>query len=118
MAANDVKNVKFIALSRLTDRKIILTLNPHKSKSQYNQEFSNEVRSNLGRILTNSVTQALKSGHWKGENDGMQGTWYSQVHSEPAQIVFSILMDADCETQQSNSLLRQIVAAVQGEARR
>ena len=37
----------------------------------------------------NQVNSALKTGHFNDETDSMQGTWYSQVHSQPAQIMFS-----------------------------
>ena len=42
MASNKLSDVKFVAITRLTDRKIILALNPHQGKSQYNSEVSKD----------------------------------------------------------------------------
>ena len=40
MASNKLSDVKFIAISRLTDRKTILAMNPNADKKQYNLEVS------------------------------------------------------------------------------
>ncbi len=40
MASNKLSDVKFIAISRLTDRKTILAMNPNAEKKQYNSEVS------------------------------------------------------------------------------
>ena len=42
MASNNnskMQEVKYIAVSRLSDRKIILAMNPQESKQQFNKEF-------------------------------------------------------------------------------
>ena len=111
MATNKIQEVKFIAVSRLTDRKTILAMNPQENKQQFNkevsshnldkmlmsnqvlsfdrQQFQNEVTNIVKRTTMNQVNSALKTGHFSDETDSMQGTWYSQVHSQPAQIMFS-----------------------------
>ena len=38
--ANKLTDVKFVAISRLTDRKIILLINPNPAKKQYTKEVS------------------------------------------------------------------------------
>jgi hypothetical protein len=48
----------------------------------------------------------------------MQGTWHSQVHAQPAQLLFSVLVGSTCDEAAANALLRGLVGAVQGEARR
>ena len=40
MATNKIQEVKFIAVSRLTDRKTILAMNPQENKQQFNKEVS------------------------------------------------------------------------------
>ena len=40
MASNKLSDVKFISISRLTDRKTILAMNPNADKKQYNLEVS------------------------------------------------------------------------------
>lgn len=93
--ANNLTDVKFVAISRLTDRKTILAMNPHSDKAQYTSEvshllrrgksdttsmclqFKREVTSLVQQITPNQVNSALKTGHWKGSTDSMQGTWYS-----------------------------------------
>ena len=115
---NDVKHVKFIALSRLSDKKTILTLNPNILKKQFNHEYNVEVRNNVEKIMNSQVTLALKSGNWSDRYKGRQGTWYSHVYFEPADIVFSILMDSEAEILACKSLLEHIVCAIREEVNR
>ena len=82
MASNNkMQEVKYIAVSRLSDRKIILAMNPQESKQQFNKEFQNEVTNIVKRTTMNQVDSALKKGHFSDETDSMQGTWHSQVHA-------------------------------------
>ena len=40
MAQNKQIDVKFMAVSRLCDKKVLMALNPHQDKAQYNAEVS------------------------------------------------------------------------------
>merc|ERR1719150_747037 len=118
MATNKIQEVKFIAVSRITERKTFLAMNPQENKKQFTKEFQNEVANIVKRTTMNQVNSALKTGYWHDETDSMQGTWYSQVHSQPAQVIFSVLIGANCDEASTNALLRALIGAVQGEARR
>lgn len=56
--ANNLTDVKFVAISRLTDRKTILAMNPHTDKDQYNSEVSHLLR--RGKSDTASLSLQFK----------------------------------------------------------
>jgi len=42
MASNKHSDVKYIAISRMTDRKVLMKLNPQEGKQSYDQEVSDK----------------------------------------------------------------------------
>ena len=53
MATNKIQEVKFIAVSRLTDRKTILAMNPQENKQQFNKEVSSHNSDKM--LMSNQV---------------------------------------------------------------
>ena len=53
MATNKIQEVKFIAVSRLTDRKTILAMNPQENKQQFNKEVSSH--NSYKMLMSNQV---------------------------------------------------------------
>ena len=47
MASNKASDVKFIAVSRLTDKKVLLAMNPDASKAKFSKEVSISLASYL-----------------------------------------------------------------------
>ena len=113
MAESKQNDVKFMAVSRLSDKKVLMALNPHPDKTQFSAEFKRELDTIVRRTTAAMVQQGLRNnGNYNEETDSMQGKWVTQAHSQPSNLLFSALIDGGVDSAAANALMRQFLSAV------